>query len=56
MVCKGDDEVLNPGLVESMIENLIPHATVVTPNLVEAGHLAGVKHLARLMKLKKRLN
>ncbi|SOC43035.1 bifunctional hydroxymethylpyrimidine kinase/phosphomethylpyrimidine kinase [Salinicoccus kekensis] len=39
MVCKGDDEVLNPGLVDAMIEHLLPHATIVTPNLVEAGHL-----------------
>lgn len=53
MVCKGDDEVLNPGLVESMIENLIPHATVVTPNLVEAGHLAGVKTPRTLDEIKK---
>ena len=52
MVCKGDDEVLNPGLVESMIENLIPHATVVTPNLVEAGHLAGVKTPRTLDEIK----
>ncbi|MFB9861200.1 bifunctional hydroxymethylpyrimidine kinase/phosphomethylpyrimidine kinase [Salinicoccus siamensis] len=43
MVCKGDDEVLNPGLVDAMIEHLLPHATVVTPNLFEAGQLAGRK-------------
>ncbi|WP_434121545.1 bifunctional hydroxymethylpyrimidine kinase/phosphomethylpyrimidine kinase [Salinicoccus roseus] len=43
MVCKGDDEVLNPGLVDAMIEHLLPHATVVTPNLFEAGQLAGYK-------------
>ncbi|HIW38453.1 MAG TPA: bifunctional hydroxymethylpyrimidine kinase/phosphomethylpyrimidine kinase [Candidatus Jeotgalicoccus stercoravium] len=52
MVCKGDDEVLNPGLVESMIENLIPNATVVTPNLVEAGHLAGIKTPRTLEEIK----
>src|SRR5699024_8969094 len=43
MVCKGDDEVLNPGLVDAMAEHLLPHATVVTPNLFEAGQLAGYK-------------
>ncbi len=43
MVCKGDDEVLNPGLVDAMVEHLLPHATVVTPNLFEAGQLAGYK-------------
>lgn len=41
MVCKGDDEVLNPGTVDAMIEHLLPHALVVTPNLFEAGQLAG---------------
>lgn len=41
MVCKGDDEVLNPGNTTAMIEYLLPYATVVTPNLFEAGQLAG---------------
>lgn len=41
MVCKGDDEVLNPGTVDAMIEHLLPYALVVTPNLFEAGQLAG---------------
>lgn len=43
MVCKGEDEVLNPGNVGAMIEQLMPLATVTTPNLFEAGQLAGVK-------------
>lgn len=41
MVCKGDDEVLNPGTVDAMIKHLLPYALVVTPNLFEAGKLAG---------------
>lgn len=41
MVCKGDDEVLNPGNTTAMIQHLLPYATVVTPNLFEAGQLAG---------------
>ena len=40
MVCKGEDEVLNPGTVDAMIEYLLPRALIVTPNLFEAGQLA----------------
>jgi pyridoxine kinase len=43
MVCKGEDEVLNPGTVEAMVEFLLPKAEIVTPNLFEAGQLAGMK-------------
>lgn len=43
MICKGDDEVLNPGTVDAMIEHLLPYALVVTPNLFEAGQLAGTR-------------
>jgi len=43
MVCKGEDEVLNPGNVEAMIQYLLPLALVTTPNLFEAGQLAGMK-------------
>ena len=42
MICKGDDEVLNPGNTTAMIDYLLPHATVVTPSLFEAGQLAGL--------------
>lgn len=40
MVCKGEDEVLNPETTDAMRELLVPRATVVTPNLFEAGQLA----------------
>lgn len=43
MVCKGEDEVLNPGTVDAMVEFLLPKAEIVTPNLFEAGQLAGTK-------------
>ncbi|KIL49676.1 pyridoxine/pyridoxal/pyridoxamine kinase [Jeotgalibacillus soli] len=41
MVCKGEDEVLHPETVGAMQEHLLPRALVVTPNLFEAGQLAG---------------
>ena len=41
MVCKGEDEVLNPGTVDAMVEFLLPKAEIVTPNLFEAGQLGG---------------
>ncbi|WP_062108332.1 pyridoxine/pyridoxal/pyridoxamine kinase [Bacillus niameyensis] len=40
MVCKGEDEVLQPENTDAMRELLIPRALVVTPNLFEAGQLA----------------
>lgn len=43
MICKGEDEVLNPETAESIRELLLPRALVVTPNLFEAGQLAGMK-------------
>lgn len=41
MVCKGDDEVLNPELADALRTKLTPLATIVTPNLFEAGQLSG---------------
>lgn len=40
MVCKGTDEVLHPETAISIREQLVPRATVVTPNLFEAGQLS----------------
>ncbi|MCA0151446.1 pyridoxine/pyridoxal/pyridoxamine kinase [Rossellomorea vietnamensis] len=40
MVCKGEDEVLHPETTYAMREHLLQRATVVTPNLFEAGQLA----------------
>ncbi len=42
MVCKGADEALNPGLNEAVISKLLPLCEIVTPNLFEAGQIAGV--------------
>ncbi|MBO0991612.1 pyridoxine/pyridoxal/pyridoxamine kinase [Bacillus sp. SD088] len=40
MVCKGEDEVLQPENTDAMRELLVPRALIVTPNLFEAGQLA----------------
>lgn len=40
MVCKGEDEVLQPENTDALRELLVPRATVVTPNLFEAAQLA----------------
>ncbi|MCD8904469.1 bifunctional hydroxymethylpyrimidine kinase/phosphomethylpyrimidine kinase [Staphylococcus chromogenes] len=53
MVCKGEDEVLNPGNTDAMIEYLLPKATVVTPNLFEAGQLSGLGTLKSMEDMKK---
>ncbi|UXU59334.1 bifunctional hydroxymethylpyrimidine kinase/phosphomethylpyrimidine kinase [Staphylococcus agnetis] len=53
MVCKGEDEVLNPGNTDAMIEYLLPKATVVTPNLFEAGQLSGLGALKSIEDMKK---
>src|SRR5699024_9507008 len=52
MVCMGDEEVLNAWLIDAMIEHLIPHATIMTPNLVEAGHLTRRKTPKTLEEVK----
>lgn len=40
MVCKGEDEVLQPENTDAMRELLVPRAAIVTPNLFEAWQLA----------------
>jgi pyridoxine kinase len=40
MVCKGADEVLHPETAVCLREVLVPRATIVTPNLFEAGQLS----------------
>lgn len=53
MVCKGEDEVLNPGNTEAMIQYLLPKAAIVTPNLFEAGQLSGLGKLTSIEEMKK---
>ncbi|MCG7343518.1 bifunctional hydroxymethylpyrimidine kinase/phosphomethylpyrimidine kinase [Sporosarcina sp. ACRSL] len=52
MVCKGEDEVLNPGTVDAMVKYLLPKAEIVTPNLFEAGQLAGMKTPTTIEQMK----
>ncbi|MEB7039124.1 bifunctional hydroxymethylpyrimidine kinase/phosphomethylpyrimidine kinase [Staphylococcus gallinarum] len=52
MVCKGENEVLNPGNTDAMIKYLLPKATVVTPNLFEAGQLANLGTLTSIEDMK----
>jgi pyridoxine kinase len=52
MVCKGNDEALNPELNLSVEKKLLPLALVATPNLFEAGQLSGVKDITTLDKMK----
>lgn len=52
MVCKGEDEVLNPENAEALCDVLTPLATVATPNLFEAGQLSGLGTLHTLDDMK----
>lgn len=52
MVCKGEDEVLNPESADAIRDLLLPLATVVTPNLFEAGVLSGLGKLSTLDDMK----
>ncbi len=52
MVCKGEDEVLNPESADAIRDLLLPLATVVTPNLFEAGVLSGLGKLSSIDEMK----
>jgi pyridoxine kinase len=52
MVCKGNDEALNPELNQSIAEKLLPLAKVVTPNLFEAEQLSGIKKISTVEQMK----
>ena len=52
MVCKGANEALNPELNELVAEKLLPLSLVVTPNLFEAGQLAGMKTPSNIDEMK----
>jgi pyridoxine kinase len=52
MVCKGNDEALNPELNAAIEEKLLPIAAVATPNLFEAGQLSGIKDISTVEQMK----
>lgn len=52
LICKGAGEVLDPETMHSLRDVLIPLATVVTPNLIEAGHLSGLGALQTVEDMK----
>lgn len=52
MVCKGEDEVLNPQNANALRDLLVPRATVVTPNLFEASQLAGTAPIKTIEDMK----
>ncbi|MGB2691446.1 MAG: bifunctional hydroxymethylpyrimidine kinase/phosphomethylpyrimidine kinase [Thermodesulfobacteriota bacterium] len=43
MVAKGGESLLNPDAEETIIQELLPHATVLTPNIPEAEVISGLK-------------
>lgn len=52
MVCKGEDEVLNPENANALRDLLVPRALVVTPNLFEAAQLAGTAPIKTIEDMK----
>ncbi|MGX7417988.1 pyridoxine/pyridoxal/pyridoxamine kinase [Carnobacterium gallinarum] len=52
MICKGEDEVLNPESADALRDKLVPLATVTTPNLFEAGVLSGLGKLESIEDMK----
>jgi pyridoxine kinase len=52
MVCKGNDEALNPELNAAVVQKLLPLAAVATPNLFEAGQLSGITNISTVDQMK----
>lgn len=52
MVCKGTDEVVNPVAADAIKSELLPLATVTTPNIYEAAQLSGIKPIDSIEKVK----
>lgn len=52
MVCKGENEVIQPENGHAIRDLLLPRATITTPNLFEAGQLAGMKKVSTIAEMK----
>ncbi|SHF72530.1 pyridoxine/pyridoxal/pyridoxamine kinase [Ornithinibacillus halophilus] len=52
MVCKGEDEVLQPENTVAMREFLLPRSIIATPNLFEAGQLAKTGPIKTMVGMK----
>ena len=52
MVCKGNDEALNPELNAAVAAKLLPLARIATPNLFEAGQLSGIREISSVEQMK----
>lgn len=52
MVCKGEDEVLQPENTDAIRELLLPRSIIATPNLFEAGQLAKMGTLKSIEDMK----
>ncbi|MDR6225727.1 pyridoxine/pyridoxal/pyridoxamine kinase [Desmospora profundinema] len=52
MICKGTDKWIHPETADSLKTLLVPTATIVTPNLFEAGVLSGLGSLSTLEEMK----
>ncbi|MBY0040460.1 bifunctional hydroxymethylpyrimidine kinase/phosphomethylpyrimidine kinase [Bacillus bombysepticus] len=52
MVCKGENEPLYPENGLAMRDFLLPKATIVTPNLFEAGQLSGLGNIKTVNEMK----
>ncbi|MCP3781463.1 pyridoxine/pyridoxal/pyridoxamine kinase [Paenibacillus polymyxa] len=53
LICKGVTEVIYPETIVSLRESLIPKATIVTPNLLEAAHLSMMEPIKSIEGMKK---
>lgn len=51
MVCKGAGEALNPELNDAVEKKLLPLCEIITPNLFEAGQLAGMGTLKSISQI-----